>query len=134
MNTIVFKYLVLSALGLLVFTGCKNESETADEPWQSLFNGTSLDGWKQLNGKAAYRIEGDEIVGTTVANTPNSFLTTTQDYGDFIMELDYKVDPSMNSGIQIRSLSTPKFRNGRVHGYQIEIDPSERALVLAPQS
>ena len=33
----------------------------------------------------------------------------------------------MNSGIQIRSLSTPKFRNGRVHGYQIEIDPSERA-------
>jgi len=127
MNTIVSKYLVLSALGLLVFTGCKNESETADEPWQNLFDGASLDGWKQLNGKADYSIEGDEIVGTTVANTPNSFLTTTQDYGDFIMELDYKVDPSMNSGIQIRSLSTPKFRNGRVHGYQIEIDPSERA-------
>ena len=127
MNTIVSKYLVLSALSLLVFTGCKNESETADEPWQNLFNGTSLDGWKQLNVKAEYRIEGDEIVGTTVANTPNSFLTTTQDYGDFIMELDYKVDPSMNSGIQIRSLSTPDFRNGRVHGYQVEIDPSDRA-------
>lgn len=33
----------------------------------------------------------------------------------------------MNSGIQIRSNSYPYYMNGRVHGYQIEIDPSERA-------
>ena len=48
-------------------------------------------------------------------------------YGDFILELDYKVDPKLNSGIQIRSHSIPSYRNGVVHGYQIEIDPSERA-------
>jgi hypothetical protein len=33
----------------------------------------------------------------------------------------------MNSGIQVRSESTKDYRNGRVHGYQIEIDPSDRA-------
>ena len=33
----------------------------------------------------------------------------------------------MNSGIQIRSNSLPHYRNGRVHGYQVEIDPSDRA-------
>ena len=33
----------------------------------------------------------------------------------------------MNSGIQIRSLSVPEYDNGRVHGYQVEIDPSDRA-------
>ncbi|MEQ9306625.1 MAG: DUF1080 domain-containing protein, partial [Marinoscillum sp.] len=48
-------------------------------------------------------------------------------YGDFILELEYKVDPSMNSGIQIRSNSFDHYLNGRVHGYQVEIDPSERA-------
>ena len=48
-------------------------------------------------------------------------------YGDFILELDFKVDSSMNSGIQIRSNSVPNYRDGVVHGYQIEIDPSERA-------
>ncbi|MCD6543610.1 MAG: DUF1080 domain-containing protein, partial [Flavobacteriaceae bacterium] len=48
-------------------------------------------------------------------------------YGDFILELDYKVDPSMNSGIQIRSNSFPYYNKGRVHGYQVEIDPSKRA-------
>ena len=48
-------------------------------------------------------------------------------YDNFILELDYKVDSTMNSGIQIRSNSFPYYRNGRVHGYQIEIDPSDRA-------
>ena len=67
-----------------------------------------------------------EFVGTTVANEPNSFLATEQDYGDFILELGIMVDTSMNSGVQIRSQSKPEFNNGRVHGYQVEIDPSAR--------
>ena len=95
--------------------------------WTSLFDGKSFKGWKQLNGQAKYTIENGEIVGTTVANTPNSFMATEKEYGDFILELDLKVDNSMNSGIQIRSLSKPDYQNGRVHGYQIEIDPSDRA-------
>jgi hypothetical protein len=33
----------------------------------------------------------------------------------------------MNSGVQIRSESRPDYQNGRVHGYQVEMDPSERA-------
>jgi hypothetical protein len=94
--------------------------------WQNLFNGKDLTGWKQLNGKAKYEVVNGEIVGTTVSNTPNSFLTTEKDYGDFILEVDLLVDNSMNSGIQIRSLSKPDVMNGRVHGYQVEIDPSDR--------
>ena len=97
------------------------------EKWIPLFDGKSFKGWKQLNGQAKYTIENGEIVGTTVANTPNSFMATEKEYGDFILELDLKVDNSMNSGIQIRSLSKPDYQNGRVHGYQIEIDPSDRA-------
>src|SRR5690625_4542469 len=98
-----------------------------DENWTPLFNGQNLDGWHQLNGHAKYKVEDGEIVGTTVANTPDSFLVTDQDYGDFILELEYKVNDHMNSGIQVRSESKPDYRNGRVHGYQIEIDPSDRA-------
>ena len=79
-----------------------------------------------MNGKAAYKVKNGEIVGTTVANTPNSFLATEKMYGDFILELELFVDPSMNSGIQIRSHSKPEFQKGRVHGYQVEVDPSSR--------
>jgi len=94
---------------------------------QSLFNGKDLKGWKQLNGKAKYEVRNGEIIGTTVPNEPNSFLATEKDYGDFILEVEFRVDSPMNSGIQFRSQSKPDYMNGRVHGYQIEIDPSPRA-------
>ena len=96
------------------------------QQWTNLFNGKDLSGWKQLNGKAKYTIQNGEIVGTTVFGEPNSFLATEKEYGDFILEFEFKVDSTMNSGVQFRSLSTPEFKNGRVHGYQYEIDPSKR--------
>jgi hypothetical protein len=55
-------------------------------------------------------------------------LCTKKHYSDFILELETKVDPSLNSGVQIRSNSLAEYQNGRVHGYQVEIDPSERAF------
>ena len=102
-------------------------SQEKKDGWELLFNGKDLTGFKQLNGEAKYRVEDGAIVGTTVPNTPNSFLATVKDYGDFILEVELKVDNSMNSGIQFRSLSLPEVKNGRVHGYQMEIDPSDRA-------
>lgn len=99
----------------------------AAEPWQYLFNGKNLSGWEQKGGRAVYKVEHGEIVGTTVRDTPNSFLCTRQHYGDFILELEFKVDPQLNSGIQIRSNSFEEYNGGQVHGYQIEIDPSDRA-------
>jgi hypothetical protein len=95
--------------------------------WQLLFNGKDLKGWKQLNGQAKYEVQNGQIIGTTVKDTPNSFLATESDYGDFILELDLKLDDEMNGGVQFRSLSKPDYLNGRVHGYQMEVDPSPRA-------
>lgn len=122
--------------------------EEAAPKWIELFDGETLDGWVQRGGSANYSAEGDSIVGRTVLNTPNSFLCSEQDYGDFILELEFKVDPKLNSGVQIRSQSFDrpakakdaegnpvlngngepiKLSAGRVHGYQVEIDPTPRA-------
>jgi hypothetical protein len=95
--------------------------------WEVLFNGKDFTGWKKLNGDAEYTIKDGVITGTSKAKTPNTFLATEKQYGDFILELDFKVDEGLNSGIQFRSLSNTEFKNGRVHGYQYEIDPSSRA-------
>jgi len=100
-----------------------------------IFNGKDFTGWIQRGGKATYAVEGGEIVGTSVTNTPNTFLCTAKTYGDFVLEYDFKVDARLNSGVQIRSEcldqatevvaggKTIKIPAGRVHGYQIEIDP-----------
>lgn len=111
---------------LLLFASTLLFAGNADG-WVYLFNGKDLTGWKQLNGEAKYEVVNGVIVGTTVANTPNSFLTTEKDYSDFILEVELKVDDNMNSGIQFRSLSKADYNNGRVHGYQCEVDPSDRA-------
>jgi hypothetical protein len=109
------------------------------EGWVPLYNGKDLDGWVQHGGKALYRAEGPAIVGTTVPNTANSFLCTRRVFTNFILELEFKVDPGLNSGVQIRSEvfdkpksaevggKTYRFPADRVHGYQVEIDPGQRA-------
>lgn len=125
-NKRYFSHLILCAVGMLILASCST-AEKDDIPWVSLFDGKTLSGWTQIGGEAKYEVRDGSIVGITVHDTPNSFLTTDKMYGDFIMELEYKVDSSMNSGIQIRSNSFPYYRDGRVHGYQIEIDPSDRA-------
>ena len=117
---------------LLIFTifsantFAQKENHT-DARWINLFDGKTLKGFKQLGGKALYEAKNGEIVGTTVKDTPNSFLATEKEFGDFILELDLKLDEPMNGGVQFRSLSKPDYQNGRVHGYQMEIDPTERA-------
>jgi len=113
--------LILWALLLSTFTAFSQEK------WESLFNGKNLKGWKKLNGTAEYVVKDGVIVGTSKLNTPNTFLATEKNYGDFILELEYKVDNALNSGIQFRSNSIKTYENGRVHGYQCEIDPSPRA-------
>ena len=115
--------IILFATGTLIL-GCSKKDKA---PWINLFDSKTLTGWKQKGGAALYEVREGVIVGTTVNNTPNSFLTTEKAFDDFILELEFKVDPTMNSGIQIRSNSYDYYLNGRVHGYQIEIDPSERA-------
>jgi len=109
-------------------SGNSSEHESASMPdiggegWQPLFNGNDLKGWTQKNGTATYRVEDDTIVGKTAEGSPNSFLCTDDTYTDFELTFEVQVDPGLNSGVQIRSLSKPEFKNGRVHGPQVEIE------------
>lgn len=95
--------------------------------WADIFDGKTLDAFVKRGGAATYRVENGEIVGTTAPNTPNTFLCTKKDYGDFGLEFEVKVHPELNSGVQIRSHSVPGYQNGTVFGYQVEIDPTSRA-------
>jgi hypothetical protein len=94
--------------------------------WKNLID-KNMSGWEQLNGTATFNVEKGVVTGTTVVGSPNSFLCTKEKYGDFILEFDTWFDPQMNSGVQIRSESRPDYQDGRVHGYQVELDPSARA-------
>ena len=114
-----------TAFLLIVFLPIAALAQTGS--WKSLSSGSDLSGWTVLNGTATYSAEDGTIVGTTVTGTPNTFLATEESYTDFALRMDVWVDDDINSGIQIRSESKPDYLRGRVHGYQVEIDPGDRA-------
>jgi len=132
-----FAYSLLFIVASVLAAFCGDVAET--NGWQSLVDGKSLNGWAQRGGKARYRLEDGVIIGSAVPNTPNSFLCTRRDFTNFVLELEFKVDQGLNSGVQVRShcFEQPmefewngrKFKvpAGRVHGLQVEIDHSERA-------
>ena len=135
------KTFFLSSIVALLYSiniSCQNDG------WVEMFNGKDLSGWKKIGGNANYEVMDGEIVGISAANKYpfrdkaeqakltfkdypiNTFLMSEKAYSDFIVELELKVG-NMNGGIQFRSNSDPEYFNGLFHGYQSEVDPSERA-------
>src|SRR6185503_20600475 len=112
---------------LVLFVGIQ-AANAQSNGWTNLFDGKTLNGWKKIIGTAEYKIEDGAIVGITVPNSPNTFLITEKEYGDFVLELEVKIeDTTSNSGIQFRSHYNPEMSNGRggkgrVYGYQFELD------------
>jgi len=127
---------LLSAVPMVLLTALPLAAADTGK-FTSLFDGRTLNGWEVCNGFATYKVDGGAIVGTTAEGSPNSFLCSKEEYGDFILEFEVKVDPALNSGVQIRSHRYPadvtvmtfdgskkvesKHKAGRVYGYQVEI-------------
>ncbi|MCC6262728.1 MAG: DUF1080 domain-containing protein [Bryobacterales bacterium] len=103
----------------------------------ALFNGKDIRNFDIRSGHAKYRVENFELIGRTIEGSPNTFLTPKKEYGDFVLEYEVKVDPRLNSGVQVRSheysgeteatifngkeFVNRKFPKGRFYGYQVEI-------------
>ena len=122
---------------ILIAVFAASLAPAVDPGFVALFDGKTLNGWEVCNGQATYRVENGVIIGRTADGSPNSFLCTTKDYGDFVLEFETKTTPELNSGVQIRGhryvgdagvqifngkeTVQRKFPAGRVYGYQVEV-------------
>ena len=121
---------ILSACAIAYFSCSPSSQNESEEIWIDMFDGQSLAGWKVVAGDAQFEVVDSTIIGYAKSNTPNTFLISDQQYGDFILELDLKIeDLSSNSGIMVRGLYDATLRDGKglVYGYQIEADPTDRS-------
>jgi hypothetical protein len=120
---------------------CQNSQQSE---WQQLLQDKTLAQFQMLQGKGNWVLQNEVIIGTSEYGNPSSYLCTQEEYSDFILELDFMIDEGINSGVQIRSRVHSKdttisyvsgklekqdrtFPKGSMYGYQIEIDPSDRA-------
>jgi hypothetical protein len=134
---IMFLQVVLFVAAVICTNTSAKPGEGENVGWKAIFDGKTLDGWVVRSGFAKYQVEDGVIVGTTVKDSPNTFLCTENQYGDFILEFEVKVDPALNSGVQLRSNAYETdttawmwrdnrkikavHKAGRVYGYQVEI-------------
>ena len=122
---------------LVVFSILAAQGGFAKEGWIKLFNGKNLSGWTQKTGDAKFYVKDGCVVGEAVSESEtNSVLCTEKNYTNFILELDFKVDHQLFSGVHIRGeYAGEKIRQvwkgvaytvsaGNVYGYLVLIDPS----------
>ena len=117
-------FVAAMAIGLLAPFGLTASAADVEDGFISLFNGRDLAGWVKRGGSAEYEVENGSIVGKCAANTPgNTFLCPEQEFGNFILKLQYKFIEAGNSGVQFRSAARPEGDRQRVYGYQYEMCP-----------
>lgn len=91
-------------LAALLFAGCASAGPSGDG-FVPLFNGRDLEGWQAAPGHA-WIVEDGVIAlrGKTDGQEHNGeYLWTKQAYGDFILDLEFKIPERANSGIFLRT-------------------------------
>jgi len=89
--------LILGGLtgALLLATGA-----AAKGKWVNLYNGKDLTGWHAKDGKLeAWKANGDMI---SCVAPGGGWLTSDKEYGDFELQLEYRIPAGGNSGVGLR--------------------------------
>ena len=96
-------------------------ADAAEDGFEPLFNGKDLDGWE--GDPFLWKVEDGMVVGRSPGIAYNDFLTTTEEYSDFILRFQIQlVDNVGNSGVQIRSRRVSG--SMEMIGYQVDVGPS----------
>ncbi len=86
------------------------------EGWRDLFNGKDLTGWEQVGGEKQCWAVDNGLLYT--GGGEGGWLSTTQEFGDFELELEFNVPKDGNSGVFIRA---PRNGNPAFEGSEIQV-------------
>jgi hypothetical protein len=132
------KKVIVSVAFLIFFISCKQEKketsaaevekiEMPKSEWEILFDGSSLDQWKEFktNGLSdAWKVEGEALVYTPPnegEEKKNHDLVTKKEYTDFVLSLDWKISEAGNSGVFWGVSEDEKFEKIYHTGPEIQI-------------
>lgn len=85
---------------------------------KALFNGENLDGWT-IYGTEKWYVEDGLLVCESGPDKGYGYLSTNDNYKNYVLELEFKQEADGNSGVFIRST----VEGTTVSGWQVEIAP-----------
>ena len=111
-----FPRYLLALLLLFSVISCKIAN---NEPgWQSLFNGSDLDGWT-IHGTEKWYVENDNLVCESGPDMEYGYLATNKKYKNFHLKLEFRQESDGNSGVFFRS----SLDGIIISGWQVEVAP-----------
>lgn len=102
---------ILSAIIILLSLGVSAQKKT-------LFNGENLEGWT-IYGTEKWYVEDGLLICESGPDKGYGYLGTTDNYKNYVLELEFKQEADGNSGVFIRSTVD----GTTVSGWQVEIAP-----------
>ncbi|OQP50379.1 glycosyl hydrolase [Niastella yeongjuensis] len=104
-----------------------NTSKKSDG-WQSLFNGTSKESWHVYNSKsdgAAWKVLKDGVLyldpEAKKSGAGGGDLVTNEEFENFDLKLEWKIDSAGNSGIIFLTQEDPKYAQSYLTGPEMQI-------------
>jgi hypothetical protein len=88
------------------------------QPFKSIFNGKDLTGWTN-NGTEKWYVENKELICESGPDKQYGYLSTTKNYKNFELILQFKQEANGNSGVFIRS----SIEGTKISGWQVEVAP-----------
>lgn len=122
-------WLVIIITGLF-FTGCKQgqnkltDQEAADG-WVLLFDGKTLNGWRDFKGdsviKAPWVAEKGTLTSLGKGSDSTGYIVTEKQYENFIIAFDWKISDGGNSGLLYHVVERPEFKVPYVTGPEYQL-------------
>jgi hypothetical protein len=123
------------SLGLLVlmagfiFTNCKQADnrltkQEAADGWLLLFDGHTLNGWRDYNGEsvnAPWIVEKGALASLGEGSDSTGYIVTEQEYGNFLLTFDWKIAEGGNSGLLYHVVERPEYKVPYVTGPEYQL-------------
>jgi len=118
--------------GTIACTGTKHNTLTEEEiaqGWTLLFDGETLNGWKDFNGPALtqpWHVVNGCIQAKGEGSDEDGYIVTVKEYGNFELSWDWKLSKGGNSGMLYHVVENPLFKVPYVTGpeYQLIDEPN----------
>jgi hypothetical protein len=123
-----FLWLIILTMGLY-FSGCKQADnkltdQEAQEGWVLLFDGKTLDGWRDFKGEgvtAPWKAEKGTLTSLGQGSDSTGYIVTGKQYENFIITFDWKISEAGNSGLLYHVVERPEYKVPYVTGPEYQI-------------
>jgi len=121
---------LLMGLAIPFLTGCQQSGnkltdEEIKDGWSLLFDGKTLNGWRDFKGDsvsiAPWQAEKGTLTSLGLGSDSTGYIVTTKDYENFIVSFDWKISEGGNSGFLYHVVERPELKVPYVTGPEYQL-------------